>query len=127
MPIIYSIDRDRGIACVKADGKVTHREDMECFGNLLSDAEFRPGLLLLLDYRGRESVASSQEVRELVEHSGKVRPILGDARCAIVVSSDVAFGMGRMYSALSEHSFVPTNVFRDIDEARQWLGRGSPG
>ena len=46
--------------------------------------------------------------------------------CAVVVSADVAFGMARMYAALSEDSSVPTNVFRDLDEAARWLSSESP-
>jgi len=43
---------------------------------------------------------------------------------AFVVTKDVSFGLGRMFSTLTEHLPVETGVFRDIDEAEAWLRIG---
>ncbi len=40
---------------------------------------------------------------------------------AIVVQSDMQFGMGRMLSALGQDSPVSCEVFRDRDTAERWL------
>ena len=39
------------------------------------------------------------------------------------VSTDVDFGVGRMYQVFSEHMPQETRVFREIDEARRWVAR----
>jgi hypothetical protein len=71
---------------------------------------------LLLDHRNRESVATTEQVKEFVEVTARLGEAFGDSRCAVVVSEDVAFGTARMCAALSEGTFVPTNIFRDLDE-----------
>jgi hypothetical protein len=40
---------------------------------------------------------------------------------AIVVSSDVEYGMARMYMALTEIEHPNTAVFRDYDDAQEWI------
>ena len=42
-------------------------------------------------------------------------------RLAIVVVSDALFGMLRMFHALSEAAFSDAQIFRDRDQALQWL------
>jgi hypothetical protein len=49
---------------------------------------------------------------------------VGYARLAIVVAKEVSYGLGRMFSTLTEHLPLETVVFRDIDEAEVWLGTG---
>jgi ornithine carbamoyltransferase len=45
------------------------------------------------------------------------------ARAAIVVSSDTAFGMGRMVEMRSEERANPRfQIFRDMIAACEWLG-----
>jgi hypothetical protein len=45
-------------------------------------------------------------------------------RSALVLSKDVGYGIGRMYGALSEIENIPYEIrsFRDIKDAREWLG-----
>ena len=45
------------------------------------------------------------------------------SRRAIVVPSDLGFGMARMYELLREGKSGPTQVFRDYDEARRWVAQ----
>jgi hypothetical protein len=42
-------------------------------------------------------------------------------RLAIVVVSDALFGMLRMFHTLSEAAFSDAQIFRDRDQALQWL------
>jgi hypothetical protein len=127
MAITYEIDEDAGIATVTASGSIGQAEDLECFRALLADRAYRPGMGLLLDYRERESVATTEQVKQFVAAGEKLREAFGDPRIAVVVSGDVAFGMARMYSALAEESSVPTSVFRDLEEAMRWLAGEPPG
>jgi hypothetical protein len=121
VPIGYEIDEERGLVVVLASGEVTRDEETRRFAALLADPRYRPGLHLLLDYRARSSVASPSEVHRMAEDLKGLRDLLGDALCALVVSTDVAFGTGRMVAALTEGTFVPLRVFRDRDEALDWL------
>ena len=124
MPIDYVIDANAGVVTVTARGAVSQADDLACFRALLADRDFAAGLRLLLDYRERESVASADEARELAEEMRRLGELFGDSRFAIVVGSDLAYGMGRMVSSLSERDFPPVGVFRDLEEAQHWLDPG---
>jgi hypothetical protein len=54
------------------------------------------------------------------------RPLILSAasRRAVVVASDLAFGMARMYEILSEKRGGGTRVFREYGEARRWVETG---
>ena len=43
-------------------------------------------------------------------------------KIAFVASSDAAFGMARMYQAFRAGSQASFHVFREMSEAREWLG-----
>jgi hypothetical protein len=45
-----------------------------------------------------------------------------DSRVAIVAPADLYYGLSRMYEAFREPSRLVIRVFRDLREARVWLG-----
>lgn len=126
MPILHAIDEAAGIVTVTGEGDVSHKEDLACFSAVLGDPAYRAGMGLLLDYRTRKSVATTEQVKEFVEAGAKLREALGDSRLAVVVSEEIAYGMSRMYSMLAEGESIPTRSFRDVDEAMRWLEEASP-
>lgn len=46
---------------------------------------------------------------------------LKDCRQAIVTSSDLHYGMTRMYIAMMSETFPNIRVFREMEEAQAWL------
>ncbi len=44
------------------------------------------------------------------------------SRRAIVADKDITFGMARMYEVFREDAPEEIKLFRDIAEARRWLG-----
>ncbi len=74
---------------------------------------------MLRDSREQKDIALD-EIRWLVDVGSKMVP--QDYRLAIIVSQDVVYGLGRMYQTRVSEQFQ-AKVFRDIDEARQWLQR----
>jgi hypothetical protein len=64
-----------------------------------------------------EGVARMIDVMESTAHRRSA------AKAAIVVGSDVAFGMGRMFEIQSLERAEPTfRIFRDMGDACRWLG-----
>jgi hypothetical protein len=57
----------------------------------------------------------SDQALVLVEASGQ-------ARRAFVVTSEVAFGLARMFDILTEDRGHELQVFTTMPEAREWLG-----
>ena len=98
MPIQYDIDEEMGVIRTTASGRLTDEELLEHKRTLLSDARFRPGM------------------RELSRH-----------QLALLVPTDLVFGMGRMYEQRTEGNTGGVEIFRDEAEAQRWLDAGSPG
>jgi hypothetical protein len=50
------------------------------------------------------------------------RAVLGPCRWAVLVASDLGYGMARMWGLLTESSGVEIHPFRSAGEAVEWLG-----
>ena len=77
---------------------------------------------MLLDYR--EATLTSLSRAEVASLVAQDRVVMGDVdvvRMAVVVGSDVAFGIIRMYASLTAGSPMDIEVFRDLDEAEAWI------
>ncbi len=119
MPVSYRIDRERRIVFTEASGVLTDSDVIEFQRRLRDDPEFEPDFRQLADCRAIEEVGmTSQGVGEASSRS----PFSQGSLRAIVVSSDVAFGMARMFENLRHEARDEIRVFREAEEARRWLG-----
>ena len=83
-----------------------------------------PTTYLLWDLRAADmSSLSSNELRNILFFSKKHAHQRKNGKTAIVVSSDLSFGLSRMYEAYSEIYEHPTDhrVTKDYDDAMTWL------
>jgi hypothetical protein len=84
--------------------------------------EFRPEASALWDLREATGDVPTEDVRHLVDF---VTKMVGDGeqgKVAIIIPSDLDFGLSRMYETiLGGQSRKPMKVFQDIDEAQSWL------
>lgn len=124
MPMRYSIDPDKRLIQMVGVGKLIDEEMLECVKALRSDPNVEPDMPTLSDMRHIEVGFTADGVLRMLgimeDESGVPR---SSARAAIVVSSDVAFGMGRMVEMLSDKRIDPSfQIFRSMDDAREWLG-----
>jgi hypothetical protein len=117
MPADYRIDRSERVIYSRAWGVLTDQELAANRAALYADPDFEPDLAQLYDFTDVTEVQiTSPALRELASTT-RFSP---DARRAVVVSTDVAFGMARMYSIVSgREGFI--QVFRDRASAVQWL------
>lgn len=86
---------------------------------LVGDARFDPSFRQLADLR---------DVADLVVDAGTIRliatlsPFSAGARQALVVGSDVAYGMARMFQMLRDDNGGDLQIFRRLSDALEWLG-----
>ncbi len=88
---------------------------------LFADPDFEAGFNFLSDRRRSEEPRSPDFIRAALAFLGSHADKMGRYKWATVVSTTVAYGMGRMAQILSERTNVEVEVFTDIDEARRWL------
>ncbi|MFV1977936.1 MAG: STAS/SEC14 domain-containing protein [Myxococcota bacterium] len=121
MTVQYQIDRSTRRITTWAFGEVTIDEVFEHFDELSADPSYELESDVLLDLVDCETLLGIEQIRSA---AGRMTANLSSfrfGRLAIVVESDALFGMLRMFHALSEAAFSDAQIFRDRDQALQWL------
>ena len=126
MAIHYRIDASSNRITTRVLGEVTIDEALQHFDELSADPGFEPGMDALLDLTDCETLLDVDKIRAAAARVTADLSTLRFGRMAIVVASDVLFGMLRMFHTLSESAFAETQIFRDRAEALQWLGESGP-
>jgi hypothetical protein len=125
MPITYTLDRERRRMITRAEGLLTRAEleshlDVEAQDHAEEFAE-------LFDARNATTDITADDVRGLVDRARQWQAagiVVGPT--AIVATTDVVYGMARMYAILAEFLNAPVEVFRDVEPAMEWLDRIAP-
>ena len=119
MPSAYTIDQTRSIVLSRGWGVITEHELLAHARALAADPRFEPHFCQLADLRDVTSVqVTSATIRQLVHLS----PFGAGARRALVGSTDIVYGMARMFQIMRDESPDDIQVFRDLDAALEWLG-----
>jgi hypothetical protein len=127
MPVSYRIDQGNGIIRTRCGGNVTFEEVVDHFRVLEQDPNCPNRLDVLLDLTEMTSIPSSDQLQAVSRVIGGIEETVRFDTCAIAASSDVVFGMSRVFEVLARKRFRTTCVFRSVDEAEAWLlSRRSP-
>ncbi len=117
MPTSYRIDKSLGLVFTTAQGVLTGQDILMHLKSLRENPDFDPSYDQLVDFR---------DVTEIPISAGKMKAIsthhVFNGRGAVVAEKDIGFGMMRMYEVLSKFEPDQFKVFRNMAEARRWLG-----
>jgi hypothetical protein len=125
MPCDYEIDTDLRLVRTRGWGVLTCADLTANRLQMSQDPAFRSDFSQLADLREVTVIdLSAGDIRELASDS----PFVPEARRALVVATDVAFGLARMYGTYREtiSSEDQIRIFRNIRDAEQWLGLPAP-
>jgi hypothetical protein len=114
------IDTEKGIVYTTVTGELTLEEIAADIAGLTSDPSFRPDMPRLFDLRGVTKLLTADEMARLAQ-TLRSSPGSKPSRRALLVGSDLSFGMFRMFTALADGGDVENRVFRDEAEARAWV------
>jgi len=119
MPAFFKIDKERRIVMTTASGAFTLDDALDHQQRLRNDPEFDPSFSQLLDLTHVSSIEiGPADVRRLAEEN----LFSSKSRRAILVNSDLAFGLARIFEVHRESAGESgINVFRDLDEALDWI------
>ena len=114
--------RDGRIAVVTAEGRYAVAELRDAFAAALA-AELADGLLFDVSRSQSLGDRSAHDVRAMA-HFVASQGERFSRRFAIVAPSDLAFGLMRLGSVVTESQGVATHVCRDHESALAWLRAG---
>lgn len=119
MPATYEIDKQRRLVISTCLDPLTLADGLAHQEKLLKDPDFDPSFAQLLDCtRVTFSGFAANDIRRLAERN----IFSARSRRAIVVSSTLVYGFGRMFEILREIAGEKgIRVFRDMDEAVDWI------
>ena len=119
MPVSYEIDPVKHVVHCRASGTLTNQELTDHYRKIAVDPAFDPHFDQLADLGPVErfELDASTIRREALE-----TVFDATARRAIVAPSDVGFGLARIYGSYAELAPQNVRVFREMSEARHWLG-----
>jgi hypothetical protein len=119
MPLTYHIDTANKILICDASGSLTAGDVRKFRKELRNDPEFAPKLSILFDMLDvTDFQISSSELEALAGET----PMSKTSKRAYVTPTDSDFGMLRIFATYSDAEPDRFQVFRDIGEARKWLG-----
>ena len=117
---VYSITA--GIIRIKLYGAVKSTHVNEAREAFLNNHEYMQGMPCLYDLRlASMSLMSLEELYRILTHSEEVAERRGDHRTALLAPADILFGVSRMYEAISKRPDLTLKIFRDEEEALDWL------
>lgn len=121
MAVTYQIDRAKQRVHTRCIGAVSLDEVLEHFAVLSGDPECPDQLDVLLDLTEMTSLPTSAQLNRVSTEIGRVRPRIRFRNCAIIASSEVLYGMARMFEVFAEEYFLASRVFRTMPEGTEWL------
>ncbi|MFI5214341.1 MAG: hypothetical protein ACHQU8_07375 [Gemmatimonadales bacterium] len=122
MPGAYTIDESRSIVLSRGWGVTTDRQLLAHVRALAADPRFRPRFNQFGDFRDTTRADIS---RAGIRQASELNPFGAGSRRAMVVGSDVVYGMIRMYQMTRSERGDELEVFRDADQAFEWIGIAS--
>jgi hypothetical protein len=118
MAMSYRIDPARRLVHCRAWGTLTREDLHDHYRGLVIDPHFEPHFQQFGDLREVDAISVD---RATIAEVAKLPVFDAGVRRAIVAPSDFAFGIGRMFATYAESADQNVRVFREIDEAREWL------
>ena len=126
MTIEVNVDATEGVRYTVMSGVVRDAEQLDTYAVLRAAPDAERSLPAIIDLREvRTFDVTANVVRQIGDMLRDVEPPGVRRRVAIAAPDDVTFGMARMFEAFRHGGGTEYAVFRDMSEARRWLGLSS--
>ena len=122
MPYLLKIDEKTGCALIKWHGIFSLDENRKFRSDTADNAAFQACTKRLHDTRGVDISVPSSVIRTVAHADPVTTEPFVEVRSAILVSSEMAFGMMRMFSTMYQDPRMNMRVFRNLGDAKAWLG-----
>ena len=122
MSIKFKIDQSIDLSTFLVNGPVSYDEVHTAIKQFYQSTNPQPTKNILWDLRDASvSEIRYEDAQELAFFATSVDNRKEIGRTAIVASEDVVFGVSRIFGAFIDDSAVKFEVFRNFDEAYNWV------
>ena len=123
MPVETIIDTSRNIIIRTATGLLTLEEAQQAFVSLLSHPDFKQDMHVIWDMNEADiSHLTSDQFMTMIEFIQHHTDSRGDNyKIALIASSDLTYGMSRMFESHGYKLPVSIRVFRELAQAYSWI------
>ncbi len=118
MAISYELNDQ--LLIIKTEGDFQPEDLQATFEKVFSNADFKPGIKILVHDLDSVFVPTSKQLESGAKNIEEIMKKFS-SKMAIVVSSDVNYGMGRMMEIFCEQRDIVVKVFKELDRAKMWL------
>jgi len=119
MPAYFKIDKEHRLVLSTVSGVFAMADALAHQGNLRKHPDFDPSFSQLMDFTQVTRIELKEEDVQRLAQASIFSP---DSRRAFVTTSDVAFGLARMFEMLRDTMGEKgIRVFRHLDDALDWV------
>ncbi len=121
--IAFRYRSDIDAVLFEVSGGFTLADYLRAMREFLQSEHFRPGMPSIWDFRQVDPAAvTSEDLRAIAAYQQEIAPTRGPTwKAALVVSSDVGYGMSRMFEAYAGAAPNEVMVFRGMEAAEAWV------
>lgn len=122
MPLPYLIYPEYRLVHVRGRGVLTAEAVIQHLEALAADPHYVAPMRKLIDYRNVDmSGFDFNAVRRVAAAKEALEVRFQGERNAFIVGSDLTFGLSRQHQSLMNDTEVQVGVFRNFEDAAQWL------
>ena len=120
MPFAYRIDPVQGLIEATYSGALTTDEMRVASDQIIHDPAFKPEFRSLVIYSG---ILLTPSLTDLIKHKTWRQQVPRVRQMAIVAETELEYGVARMYElATNGVAAKEMRIFRNVKDARDWLG-----
>jgi hypothetical protein len=122
MTFRYKIFKDLKFIYAKAEGTLTADDLDNHLDQLVKDPDYIPPMLKLVDQRNVKAYGlTNKQAEQFAMKKASLDNRFRNEKCAILVASDLGFGVARIHQAFLDESAIQIEVFRSLGNAKKWL------
>lgn len=105
------------------NGEFTLAAYLEAMNEFQQSEHFRPGIHAIWDFRKLTGASiRDEDLRTIAEYQKKIASTRGPSwKAALVVASDLSYGLSKVFEAYSDTAPNQVMVFRNMKEAEAWI------
>jgi hypothetical protein len=121
MHIARFIDLEKGIVYSTVTGTITVAEVRADMARLAAEPVYAPDMPGIIDMCNATAGLSSDELRQIAEVVKNSPKVVAHTRRALLVSTDLMFGLYRMFATFASDGSMEYQIFRDKKPAYAWI------